>query len=112
MAAALCKAFRAWAAPSPAGWLRWGRPRERKEDMLSRHRHHRLVEPLCRDRRPVLRRGPFSLYWLTAPDERTPAREAELVIVHDLPVERIDNNAGRYILYDLLPLVAQARERY
>jgi hypothetical protein len=80
--------------------------------MLSRYRHRSLVEPLTRHRRPVLRRGPFSLYWLTTPEDRTPTLEAELVIVHDLPLERIDNNAGKYVRHDLLPMVAEVRATY
>jgi hypothetical protein len=77
--------------------------------VLSRVRHRSLIEPLVQRASPVRQRGPFSLYWLNAPEDCDAQRGPELLIVHDLAPERIDNNIGRYVLEDLLPMIEQVR---
>ncbi|MBO0867231.1 MAG: class I SAM-dependent methyltransferase [Micromonosporaceae bacterium] len=80
--------------------------------MLSRLRHSSLVEPLLQQGGLVRQRGPFSMYWLNGPDGCDAQRAPELVIVHDLVPERIDNNIGRYVVHDLLPMIQQVRAEY
>ena len=74
---------------------------------LSRHRHRALVSGLDGDATRLAASHHFTVYGL--PAGQAEADPDDLLVVHSLAPEQIDNNVGAYVADELLPLLAQVR---
>ena len=75
---------------------------------LSRHRHRALLGGLDGGTTLLAGSAHFSVYGLAAGQAQ--ADPEDLLVVHSLAPEQIDNNVGAYVADELLPLLAQVRQ--
>jgi len=75
---------------------------------LSRHRHRALLGGLDGGETLLAGSAHFSVYGLAAGQAQ--ADPEDLLVVHSLAPEQIDNNVGAYVADELLPLLAQVRQ--
>ncbi len=75
---------------------------------LSRHRHRALLGGLEGGAMLLAGSAHFSVYGLAAGQAQ--ADPEDLLVVHSLAPEQIDNNVGAYVADELLPLLAQVRQ--